>query len=35
MIVALADANERFSLPIDALEELIEGVRMDVERHEL
>jgi phytoene synthase len=30
VIVALADAHVRFSLPIDALEDLIEGVRMDV-----
>jgi 15-cis-phytoene synthase len=30
VIVALADAHARFSLPIDALEDLIEGVRMDV-----
>lgn len=30
VIVALADADERFSLPIDALRELIAGVRMDV-----
>jgi 15-cis-phytoene synthase len=30
VIVALADARARFSLPIDALEDLIEGVRMDV-----
>ncbi len=31
VIVALADAHERFSLPIEALEDLIAGVRMDVE----
>ncbi len=30
VVVALTDAHERFSLPLDALEELIEGVRMDV-----
>ena len=30
VIVALSDAHERFSLPLDALLELIEGVRMDV-----
>ncbi len=30
VIVALADAHLRFSLPIDALEDLIAGVRMDV-----
>jgi 15-cis-phytoene synthase len=30
VIVALADAHARFSLPIDALEDLIGGVRMDV-----
>jgi phytoene synthase len=30
VIVALADAHGRFSLPLDALAELIEGVRMDV-----
>jgi 15-cis-phytoene synthase len=30
VIGALADAHARFSLPIDALEDLIEGVRMDV-----
>ncbi|HEY7952336.1 MAG TPA: squalene/phytoene synthase family protein [Solirubrobacteraceae bacterium] len=30
VIVALADAHARFSLPLDALEDLIEGVRMDV-----
>jgi phytoene synthase len=30
VMVALADAHARFSLPIDALEDLIEGVRMDV-----
>ncbi len=31
VMVALADARTRFPLPIDALGELIEGVRMDVE----
>jgi phytoene synthase len=31
VIAALADAQMRFSLPIDALEDLIAGVRMDVE----
>ncbi len=31
VMVALADAKARFSLPPDALVELIEGVRMDVE----
>jgi phytoene synthase len=31
VIVALADARERFSLPSAALGDLIEGVRMDVE----
>ncbi len=31
VIVALADAHERFSLPIEALEDLIAGVRMDIE----
>jgi phytoene synthase len=31
VMVALADAHARFSLPISALGELIEGVRMDVE----
>jgi phytoene synthase len=31
VIVALSDAHRRFSLPIDALEDLIGGVRMDVE----
>ncbi|HEY2142468.1 MAG TPA: squalene/phytoene synthase family protein [Solirubrobacteraceae bacterium] len=31
VMVALADAEERFSLPPDALVELIEGVRMDVD----
>jgi phytoene synthase len=31
VIVALADAHARFSLPIDALEDLIGGVRMDAE----
>lgn len=30
VIVAVADANARFSLPLEALAELIEGVRMDV-----
>jgi 15-cis-phytoene synthase len=30
VIVALADAHARFALPIDALEDLIAGVRMDV-----
>jgi phytoene synthase len=30
-MVALADAHRRFSLPLDALGELIEGVRMDVD----
>jgi phytoene synthase len=30
VIVALGDAHARFSLPIDALEDLIAGVRMDV-----
>jgi 15-cis-phytoene synthase len=30
VMVALADAQQRFALPVDALEELIEGVRMDV-----
>jgi phytoene synthase len=30
VIVALADAQPRFSLPVDALEDLIAGVRMDV-----
>ena len=30
VIVALADAHARFALPIEALEDLIEGVRMDV-----
>jgi phytoene synthase len=30
VMVALADASARFSLPMDALGELIEGVRMDV-----
>ncbi len=29
-MVALADARRRFPLPLDALQELIEGVRMDV-----
>jgi phytoene synthase len=31
VMAALADACARFALPLDALEELIEGVRMDVE----
>lgn len=31
VIVALADARLRFPLPLDALEDLIEGVRMDVQ----
>ena len=31
VMVALADAHQRFSLPIGALGELIEGVRMDVQ----
>jgi phytoene synthase len=30
VMVALADAATRFALPVDALSELIEGVRMDV-----
>jgi 15-cis-phytoene synthase len=30
VMVALADAQRRFALPLDALAELIEGVRMDV-----
>jgi phytoene synthase len=30
VMVALEDAQQRFALPVDALEELIEGVRMDV-----
>jgi 15-cis-phytoene synthase len=30
VVVALADAHARFSLPVDALEDLIAGVRMDV-----
>lgn len=30
VIVALADAHRRFGLPLDALSDLIEGVRMDV-----
>jgi len=30
VMVALADAQRRFALPIDALDELIEGVRMDI-----
>jgi 15-cis-phytoene synthase len=32
VMIALADARTRFPLPMDALDELIEGVRMDVER---
>jgi 15-cis-phytoene synthase len=31
VIVALADSHRRFGLPLDALEDLIDGVRMDVE----
>lgn len=31
VVVALADSYRRFGLPLDALEDLIEGVRMDVE----
>ena len=31
VMVALADASRRFPLPVEALEELIEGVRMDLE----
>jgi 15-cis-phytoene synthase len=31
VMVALADASSRFALPVDALRELIEGVRMDLE----
>jgi len=31
MVVALADAYDRFDVPADAMPELIEGVRMDVE----
>jgi phytoene synthase len=31
VMVALADARSRFALPVDALRELIEGVRMDLE----
>jgi 15-cis-phytoene synthase len=31
VMVALADARARFAVPVDALEALIEGVRMDVE----
>jgi phytoene synthase len=31
VMVALADAHERFSLPVGALGELIDGVRMDVQ----
>jgi 15-cis-phytoene synthase len=31
VIVALADAHARFALPLDALDDLIAGVRMDVE----
>jgi phytoene synthase len=30
VLVALADAGQRFALPADALSELVEGVRMDV-----
>ena len=30
VIVALADAHARFTLPLDALDDLVEGVRMDV-----
>jgi 15-cis-phytoene synthase len=30
VMVALADAHARFALPLDALEDLIEGVRMDI-----
>jgi 15-cis-phytoene synthase len=30
VMVALADAQRRFALPVDALGELIEGVRMDI-----
>jgi len=30
VMVALADARTRFPLPLDALDELVEGVRMDV-----
>jgi 15-cis-phytoene synthase len=30
VMVALADAQQRFALPVDALGELIEGVRMDI-----
>jgi 15-cis-phytoene synthase len=30
VVVALADARERFGLPVEALSDLIEGVRMDV-----
>jgi 15-cis-phytoene synthase len=30
VMAALADARERFELPVEALEDLIEGVRMDV-----
>jgi 15-cis-phytoene synthase len=33
VMVALADASPRFALPVGALGELIEGVRMDVEGH--
>jgi 15-cis-phytoene synthase len=33
VMLALADATPRFALPVDALGELIEGVRMDVEGH--
>ncbi len=30
VLIAIADAHRRFGLPLDALEDLIEGVRMDV-----
>jgi 15-cis-phytoene synthase len=30
VLLALADAHRRFALPVDALSELVEGVRMDV-----
>ena len=30
VLLALADARRRFALPVDALSELVEGVRMDV-----
>ncbi len=33
VLVALADASERLPLPLDAFDDLIEGVRMDVEGH--